>query len=112
VSYDSKVKKDAFYLYKATWSAEPVLHLADKRLTNRASAKQTIHAYSNLDSCELMLNGQKMGQGRRDGAKAHFIWEVTLAPGENSLAIAGTKNGKRFEDKSTIYLGREAGGAR
>jgi len=111
VSYDRKVKKDAFYLYKAEWSSEPVLHLPDKRLANRTSAKQTIHAYSNLDSCELTLNGQKMGQGRRNGAKVHFVWEIELAPGENQLAVAGAKNGRRYEDKATIFLGG-GGGAR
>jgi beta-galactosidase len=104
VSYDRLVKKDAFYLYKAAWSSEPVLHLADKRLTDRAAPKQTIHVYSNLDSCELTLNGAKLGTGRADGTKVHFSWDVTLAPGENQVVVSGAKNGKAFEDKAAFTL--------
>jgi len=102
VSYDRLIKKDAFYLYKAAWSNEPVLYLADKRLTTRHNPKQTIHVYSNLDSCELTLNGDKLGQGRKAGAKVHFTWDITLVQGENQVIVKGTKNGKPFEDKATI----------
>jgi beta-galactosidase len=104
VSYDRLVKKDAFYLYKAAWSTEPVLHLADKRLAARSSPKQTMHVYSNLDSCELTLNGAKLGPGRPDGTRVHFTWDVTLAPGENQVVVSGAKNGRPFEDKAVFTL--------
>jgi beta-galactosidase len=105
VSYDRLVKKDAFYLYKAAWTNEPVLYLADKRLITRINPKQTIHVYSNLDSCELTLNGNKLGQGQRTGSKVHFTWDITLINGENQVVISGTKNGKLFEDKATFIHG-------
>ena len=104
VSYDRQVRKDAFYLYKAAWSDEPVLHLADKRLVDRANPKQTIHAYSNLDFCELTLNGVKLGRGKGGGAKAHITWEVTLAPGENHVVVSGAKKGRIYEDRAIIIL--------
>ena len=104
VSYDRLVKKDAFYLYKATWNSEPMLHLADKRLTERTNPKQTIHAYSNLDSCELTINGVKIGRGNMAGPKVHFTWDVSLSPGENQVVISGTKNGLQYVDKATFFL--------
>ena len=102
ISYDRQIKKDAFYLYKAAWGNEPVLHLADKRLIVRANPRQTMHVYSNMDSCELTLNGVKQGTGRIAGPKTHFTWDVTLSAGENHVVVNGTKNGKSYEDKVTI----------
>jgi beta-galactosidase len=109
VSYDRLVKKDAFYLYKAAWGNEPVLYLADKRLITRHNPKQTIHVYSNLDSCELTLNGNKLGQGQKAGPKVHFIWDITLVQGENQIAVSGTKNGKQFKDSATIVHNPSSG---
>ncbi|MCL1892965.1 MAG: glycoside hydrolase family 2 protein [Holophagaceae bacterium] len=103
ISYDRLVKKDAFYLYKAAWSTEPVLYLADKRLIERTIPKQTIHVYSNLDSCELTINGKMIGKGQVAG-QVHFTWDVTLNQGENKIQISGIKNGKQYVDQTTIFL--------
>ena len=31
VSYDRKIRKDAFYFYQSEWSEEPVVHIASRR---------------------------------------------------------------------------------
>lgn len=35
VTLDRKIKKDAFYLYKAYWSREPFVHLCGRRYAQR-----------------------------------------------------------------------------
>ena len=33
VTYDRKIKKDAFFFYKANWSDEPMLYITSRRFT-------------------------------------------------------------------------------
>lgn len=58
VSFDRKLKKDAFYLYKAWWSDEPFVHLCGSRYIDRAGAETEITVYSNQDTVTLMVDGQ------------------------------------------------------
>jgi len=54
VTFDRKVRKDAFYFYKANWNKEePVLYLAGKRNTVRSRRLQTITAFTNQPGAEL-----------------------------------------------------------
>jgi len=66
VTFDRKVKKDSFYLYKAFWSKEPVVHIAGKRYENRAEKMTTVKVYTNQPFVTLYANGQKIAtQGCR-----------------------------------------------
>ena len=59
VTFDRKVRKDAFYFYKANWNkSEPVLHIAGKRCDSRTSNVQTIMAFTNQPEAELFVNGK------------------------------------------------------
>ncbi len=49
VTYDRKVRKDAFYFYKANWSDEPVVYITDRRFTERTEAATDVKIYSNCD---------------------------------------------------------------
>jgi beta-galactosidase len=57
VTYDRKVKKDAFYLYKAHWSDEKFVHITSKRYVNREQDSLTIKVYSNVISPKLLVDG-------------------------------------------------------
>ena len=47
VTFDRKVRKDAFYFYKANWNREePMLYLTGKRNTVRTQRLQTIIAFT------------------------------------------------------------------
>ena len=35
ITYDRKIKKDAFYFYKANWNKEPIIYIAEKRNNKR-----------------------------------------------------------------------------
>ncbi len=87
VTFDRKTRKDSFYVYKAYWSKEPVLHIAGKRFINRTGGKTKVKVYSNLDDVTLTANGVKL-KGKKKGRV--FIYKVKLAKGQTELvATAG-----------------------
>ena len=57
VTMDRKIKKDAFYIYKAYWSREPFVHLCGRRYACRTGEYTAIKAYSNLSQVTLYVNG-------------------------------------------------------
>ena len=56
VTYDRKIKKDAFYVYKARWSREPFVHLAGSRYVYRHEATTSIRVYTNLFKVALYVD--------------------------------------------------------
>lgn len=87
VTFDRKTRKDSFYIYKAYWSKEPVLHIAGKRFINRTGGSTVVKVYSNLDDVTLTANGVKL-KGKKKGRV--FIYKVKLAKGQTELvATAG-----------------------
>lgn len=87
VTFDRKTRKDSFYVYKAYWSKEPVLHIAGKRFINRTGGSTVVKVYSNLDDVTLTANGVKL-KGKKKGRV--FIYKVKLAKGQTELmATAG-----------------------
>ncbi|HEU0284048.1 MAG TPA: glycoside hydrolase family 2 TIM barrel-domain containing protein [Sphingomicrobium sp.] len=82
VTFDRKVKKDAFFYYKAQWSGEPVVHITSRRFVERTAADTSIKVYSNASRIALGLNGKPMG----DVACADRVCllpNVRLVPGAN-----------------------------
>lgn len=57
VTYDRKTKKDAFFIYKAYWTAEPMIHVAGGRFVDRAPDERSITVYTNCDEVTLVVNG-------------------------------------------------------
>ncbi|MGP1420428.1 MAG: beta-glucuronidase LacZ4 [Tannerella sp.] len=94
VTFDRKVRKDAFYFYKANWNKEePVLYLAGRRHTTRHRRMQTIVAFTNQPEAELFVNGQSYGKAKPD-EYATLEWQnVALKEGENEIQIV-SKNKK------------------
>lgn len=91
VTFDRKVKKDAFYWYKANWNPEPMVYIAGRRFNQRTTAKTTVTVYSNSGTPTLMLNGKKIGGVKKGTTNVHYIFEnVKLQKGKNKLeAVAG-----------------------
>ena len=104
VTRDRKIKKDAFYFYKANWSDEPVLYLTDRRFTERTNAVTDVKIYSNAAKVELLLNGVSQGE-RSDGTNGVFFWHnLTLQPGENKVEARAERAGQSLHDESTWTL--------
>ena len=75
VTFDRKIKKDAFYLYKAWWSDEPFVHICGKRRANREESTTTVKVYTNQPAVALYVNGQKAEE--KTGDKV-FAFQIPL----------------------------------
>lgn len=91
VTFDRKIKKDAFYFYKANWNLEePFVYITGKRFEKRSEISQQIKIYSNQPEVELILNGKSLGV--KKGVYGIFTWtEIQWKKGENILT-ARSKN--------------------
>jgi beta-galactosidase len=97
VTMDRKIRKDAFYFYKANWNDEPTLHITSKRFTPRRSPTTDIKVYSNAPAVELIVNGGTVGTVR--SANHVFTWTgVVLAPGSNRIEAHATVDTKTLSD--------------
>ena len=86
VTFDRKIKKDSFYVYKAYWTTEPFVHLCGKRYVDRCGGKTKVKVYSNCDSVTLMVNGKEFAT--KTGSKV-FDFEVPLTEDLNLEAVSG-----------------------
>lgn len=99
VTYDRRIKKDAFYLYKAEWSKAAVVHIAGKRFKKRAETKTAIRVYSNAEEVELFINNKSLGLMCKEN---HIFWldHVALEPGKNSILV---KTDRGDYDDAILY---------
>jgi len=87
IAFDHETKKDAWYLFKARWSDEPVLYLVSPHFTERTgNPTKTYRVLTNFDEVELFHQGRSLGKQYHG-----FQWEVTLDPGPNQLEARGRK---------------------
>lgn len=99
VTYDRKIRKDAFYFYKANWSQEPVLHLTSRRFTPRTDPVTEVKVYSNAPEVELFLNGRSLGK-KSPGEDRIVRWpDVRLAAGDNLLRATAVIAGRPMADE-------------
>lgn len=97
VTYDRKIKKDAFYMYKANWSDEKFVHITSKRFVDRVDDQITVKVYSNCDEVTLYANGLVVGTKTSDDHV--FIFEnVALQSGLNEIKVVSNQDGAVFED--------------
>ena len=66
VTFDRKIKKDSFYLYKAYWSKTPFVHICGSRYVDRAEAVTKVKIYSNLSEVTLLANGKEIATVQGD----------------------------------------------
>lgn len=88
VTHDRKVKKDAFYYYKAQWSLQPFVWIAEKRFAKRNREDITIKIYSNQKEVTLKINGTEQKIYSENGV--FRFSDLKLQKGENQVhAYAG-----------------------
>ena len=95
VTFDRKIKKDSFYIYKAWWSGEAFVHLCGKRYKYRAEKTTRVTVYTNQKEVSL-YNNQKL-VGTQKGRYA-FHFKVRLEA-ENHLEVRAGK----LKDSAVIY---------
>ena len=99
ITYDRKIRKDAFYFYKANWSDEPVIYITSRRFTQRTNAVTDVKIYSNATAVELSVNGISQGV-LNDSNYGVFIWKgQQLRPGENIIEATAKRSGVVLNDK-------------
>ena len=99
VTFDRKVKKDVFYLYKAYWSREPFVHLCGSRYTDRCEDTTEVKVYSNLDEVTLKVDGEVFET--RHGSRV-FTFSVPLTGEHHIEAVSGD-----FHDEITVKKAAE-----
>ncbi|MDQ3605551.1 MAG: glycoside hydrolase family 2 protein, partial [Gemmatimonadota bacterium] len=100
--------KDVFYMYKANWNPEPMIHIASRDWTRRAGTgalpvSQPVEVYSNLERVELTVNGTSLGFREPDDVRSAH-WDAPLLAGDNSIVARGEKTGRPYMDQLTIHL--------
>ena len=104
VTYDRKIKKDAFFFYKANWSDEPTLYITSRRFTERTNAVTDVNIYSNAKKVDLLVNGVSLGE-QGNATNCLFIWKnVELKPGENQVKASAKLDGKSLSDSCVWIL--------
>lgn len=103
--------KDSYYFYKSVWNSEPMLHITEKRFTERSSEVPQIKAYSNADKVELFVNGVSAGAVERSSLdplySTVFTWDnisINLDAENEIKAVASFADGNTVED-TAVWTG-------
>lgn len=99
--HSNRKPKDVYYLFEATMSAKPVLHIASREWKHRTGAVpdakkgsgpqpviQNVTVYSNLIEVELFQNGRSLG-AKKPGSACTAKWDVPFIDGGNQLTAHG-----------------------
>jgi beta-galactosidase len=91
VTYDRKIRKDAYFFYKANWSGAPTLHINGRRYVDRAYGVTGVRVYSNAPVTRLTVNGRPLGS-RANCPQKTCVWEnVRLRVGDNDVVASAGK---------------------
>ncbi len=102
VTQDRKLKKDAYFYYKANWNKDPMVYITSRRFTQRNEANTEIKIYSNCDSVKLMVN--KTNLPSKVSNNHIFIWsDAILEKGTNKIEAFGYANGKIMSDSCSWH---------
>lgn len=113
VTFDRRIKKDAFYLYKAWWSTQPFVYLCGRRYVDRPEKETQIKVYSNCKTITLLVNGQVFAQ--QTGERI-FTFLVPVSGEMTIEAVAGAYRDairiRKVNKANPAYqLGKNAGNA-
>ena len=112
VTMDRKLKKDAFYLYKAAWNkAEPFVHLCGSRYVDRAEGETEIKVYSNLPEITLLVDGKTL---ETKAGKTVFAFQIPISGAHTIEAKSGPYSDamqiRRVEKANPAYRFGSSGG--
>lgn len=101
VTIDRKIRKDAFYLYKATWSDEKFVHITAKRYPQRLVGTTKIKVYSNLSEVTLKTEGYE----KTLKADRVFVFDdVPVKAGGNKIVATAGKYSDEISVNGTDAL--------
>lgn len=97
VTYDRRIRKDAFYMYKAHWSEEKFVHITSKRYVDRPDDSIQLKVYSNCKEVTLYVNGGKF-QSIISDDKIFVFENVSLAEGINEISAVSVEDNVQYMD--------------
>ena len=98
VTFDRKIKKDAFYLYKAYWSKQPFVHTCGSRYVDRTEDVTEVRVYSNLPEVSLYKDGHLVETKKCDKV---FVFNVSITGKHSIEARAGAYSSVILVNKVT-----------
>ena len=98
VTHDRKVKKDAFYFYKANWNPNPMVYIAGRRNTDRVKEVTDVQVFSNCKEVTLSVNGKQVGKMKPDAMNVCIFRNVRLDKGENEITVHANDGKKLLQD--------------
>lgn len=107
VTLDRKIKKEAFYLYKAYWSSDPFVYVCGRRYALRTGDTTTVKVYSNQPEVSLYVNGELFSTQKGD--KIFRFENVPLTEGDftfltaRSGSLTDTLSLEKTNEKPSIY---------
>lgn len=104
VTHDRKVKKDAYYFYRANWNPEPMVYIAGRRNDRRERAVTDIQVFSNSGPVTLTVNGRKVATASPDDVKICTFSDVALTPGENIIEATASDGKNLLTDRCLWHL--------
>lgn len=87
VTADRKIKKDAFYYYKAKWSEEKFVHICSKRFVNRLEDTIDIKVFTNCETATLLLNGRECIEASNNGNATIIFENIRLESQVNDITV-------------------------
>ena len=100
ITFDRKIKKDVFYLYKAYWTDTPFVYLAGKRYEYRTEKITEITVYSNQREVTLIHNGK---HAETKSGEHVFKFKLPLEDANRLEVVAG-----ECKDSAVIYRTEKA----
>ncbi len=101
MTYDRKVKKDAYFWYRANWNPSPMVYVTERRFSPRPPGQWDVRVYTNCGVVGLSVNGQSAGTGERTGNVA--VWHnVALRDGANRIEAFGSGASGSARDSCTV----------
>lgn len=87
MTLDRKIKKDAYFIYKAYWTTDPFVHICSSRYVLRTGESINVKVYSNCKDVTLYVNGEKFAA--LEGDKIFVFENVPLSAETKVTAVSG-----------------------
>lgn len=100
VTFDRKIRKDAFYIYKAYLSEDPFVHICGRRYVDRTEPETEIKVYSNQTEVALYVDGKEHSVQKGDKI---FCFKVPISETHTIEARSG-----QYQDTIKIRKVRDA----
>lgn len=100
MTYDRRIKKDSFYIYKAYWTKEPFVHVCGRRFYDREDRETQIKVYSNCDEVDVSVNGE--AGSRIKGYKVFEFSKIPLQMGQNTILVEGYVDGIKKHEETIV----------